>query len=102
MKKNAKIIAPFYQDWDYDVFGDYLKRFNLNPKKKLKNLSKGMRTKFSLATALSHHAELLIMDEPTAGLDPIFRRELLDILYDILEDEKKKHILFNPYNIRFR
>ena len=43
--------------------------------------------KFSLAIALSHNAELIIMDEPTAGLDPVFRSELLDILYNIIQDE---------------
>ncbi|QUI23732.1 ABC transporter ATP-binding protein [Vallitalea pronyensis] len=96
IEKNARLIAPFYQDWDQQLFNDYLKRFHLSPKKKLKNLSKGMKTKFSLATALSHHAELLIMDEPTAGLDPIFRRELLDILYELLEDEKKS-IFFSTH-----
>ncbi len=62
---------------------------NLDPKKKIKNLSKGMKMKFSLALALSHNAELIIMDEPTAGLDPVFRREILDILYDLIQDENK-------------
>lgn len=48
-----------------------------------------MKMKFSLALALSHNAELIIMDEPTAGLDPVFRREILDILYDLIQDENK-------------
>ena len=70
-------------------FNKYLKTFDLDPKKKIKNLSKGMKMKFSLALALSHNAELIIMDEPTAGLDPVFRREILDILYDLIQDENK-------------
>src|ERR1700748_1486494 len=57
--------------------------------KKIKQLSKGMKMKFSLAIALSHHPQLIIMDEPTSGLDPIFRRELLDILLDVVQNEKK-------------
>ncbi len=84
-----KIIAPFYKGWDDKIFYKYLKSFDLDPKKKIKNLSKGMKMKFSLALALSHNAELIIMDEPTAGLDPVFRREILDILYDLIQDENK-------------
>lgn len=81
------IIAPFYKNWDNNVFAKYIKEFNLPANKKIKELSKGMKVKFSLAIALSHKAELIIMDEPTAGLDPVFRRELLDILYNIIQDE---------------
>ncbi len=84
-----KIIAPFYKNWDNQVFYKYLKTFDLDPNKKINNLSKGMKMKFSLAIALSHNAELIIMDEPTAGLDPVFRREILDILYDLIQDENK-------------
>lgn len=84
-----KIIAPFYKSWDDKAFNKYLKSFDLDPKKKIKNLSKGMKMKFSLALALSHNAELIIMDEPTAGLDPVFRREILNILYDLIQDENK-------------
>ena len=55
-----------------------------------------MKTKFSLALALSHKADLIIMDEPTSGLDPVFRREILDILYNIIQDEKRS-ILFSTH-----
>jgi ABC-2 type transport system ATP-binding protein len=93
INSNEKIIAPFYENWDHELFKSYLHKFQLNPKKRLSKLSKGMKTKFSLAVALSHNADLLIMDEPTAGLDPIFRRELLDILYDLMQDENKSIFL---------
>lgn len=83
------LICPFYSKWDDKQFYKYIKEFDLDPKKKIKKLSKGMKTKFSLAVALSHNAELIIMDEPTAGLDPVFRRELLEILHYIMEDENK-------------
>lgn len=96
IKKNIKLIAPFYKQWDQKLMEHYLNRFDLNPKQRVKSLSKGMKTKFSLAVALSHHAELLILDEPTAGLDPVFRRELLDILYDLLEDDSKS-IFFSTH-----
>lgn len=75
-----KLIASSYSNWDEKVYLDYLEQFQLNPKSKIKSLSKGMKMKFSLALALSHHAELLIMDEPSSGLDPLVRKELNDIL----------------------
>ncbi|WHY16937.1 hypothetical protein QNH28_15500 [Paenibacillus sp. G2S3] len=56
-----------------------------------------MKMKYSLAIALSHGADLLIMDEPTAGLDPIFRRELLGLLSEHIQDEQKS-ILFSTHN----
>ena len=58
------VIAPFYKTWDEAAFNKYIKKFDLPLKKKIKELSKGMKMKFSLAIALSHNAELLIMDEP--------------------------------------
>ncbi|QZY55081.1 ABC transporter ATP-binding protein [Crassaminicella profunda] len=91
-----KIIAPFYSKWDDKIFNYYINRFNLPLKKKIKHLSKGMKMKYSLAIALSHHAEFIIMDEPTSGLDPIFRSELLEILSDLLQDEHKG-ILFSTH-----
>ena len=67
-----KLIKPMYERWDDELFDSYIKLFQLPLKKKLKTFSKGMMMKASLAIALSHHAELIIMDEPTAGLDPVF------------------------------
>jgi len=96
IKEMAGIIAPFYKNWDRAAFEKYIKEFDLNPKKKIKALSKGMKMKFSLALALSHKAELIIMDEPTSGLDPVFRSEILDILYALIQDEKKS-IFFSTH-----
>lgn len=90
------IICPFYKNWNDSSFEKYIKEFELPKKNKIKNLSKGMKMKFSLALALSHNAELIIMDEPTSGLDPVFRSELLDILYNIIQDEKVS-ILFSTH-----
>lgn len=83
------IIAPFYKNWNNKLFIRYMKDFNLPSKKKIKELSKGMKMKFSLAIALSHKAELILMDEPTSGLDPVFRSEILDILYSLMQEEDK-------------
>jgi len=83
------IISRFYKNWDDKAFYKYLSDFNLPKDKKIKELSKGMKTKYSLAIALSHKAELILMDEPTSGLDPVFRSELLEIIRSIIKDENK-------------
>lgn len=83
------LMRGFYMQWDDAAFNKYLKAFSLKPEKKIMTLSKGMKTKFSIAVALSHNAELLIMDEPTSGLDPVFRNELMDILIDVMQPGDK-------------
>ncbi len=90
------LIRPFYARWDEGKYQGYIRRFDLDPAKKIRELSKGMKTKYSLALALCHGAELLIMDEPTSGLDPVFRRELLDILYEVIQQEENS-ILFSSH-----
>ncbi|MBU3213997.1 ABC transporter ATP-binding protein [Clostridium estertheticum] len=82
------IIAGFYRRWDENKFKEYIKHFELNPNKVIDKLSKGMKIKFALALALSHGAELIVMDEPTSGLDPAFRSELMDILYNVIQNEE--------------
>ena len=91
-----RALAPFYERWNEGLFLELAGRFELPLKKKVKKLSHGMRTKFALALALSHGAELLILDEPTTGLDPVFRRELLHGLSDLLQDEGKS-VLFSTH-----
>lgn len=81
--------APIYKKWNEDLFKKYLQKFQLPIRKKIKTFSKGMRMKTSLLFALSHEPEFIVMDEPTAGLDPVFRRELLDILQDLMVKEKQ-------------
>jgi len=93
IKEMKIIIVQLYKNWEENSFQRYIKDFSLNPKQKIDSLSKGMKTKFSLAMALSHQAELIIMDEPTSGLDPVFRSELLDILYYLMQDEGKSILL---------
>lgn len=75
-------IAPAFPTWDGACFEALIERFGLEPKKKMKSLSRGMGMKLQLACALSHDADLLILDEATAGLDPLARDELLDELRD--------------------
>lgn len=88
-----KMIAPCYRQWDNSLFQEYCDTFELPLKQKMKSFSKGMKVKATLAMALSHHADLFIMDEPTAGLDPVFRREFLEIMQDIMLDGNKTIVL---------
>ena len=84
-----KALAPFYMRWDSEKFSRMLADFSLDPKKKVKELSRGMKMKLMIAAALSHDADLLILDEPTSGLDAVARDELTDILGSYTEDENK-------------
>jgi ABC-2 type transport system ATP-binding protein len=90
------IVASFYPTWNEDAFRRYLDEFGLPERKKIRDLSKGMRTKFALAAALAHDPELLVMDEPTSGLDPVFRQELLSVLSDYIRDGTKS-VLFSTH-----
>lgn len=91
-----KSLRPFYPSWDSAKYRDCLKRFGLNPAKKFKNLSRGMKQKLAMAVHLSHHTRLLLLDEPTGGLDPAARDELLDIFREYLLPEERT-ILFSTH-----
>ncbi|MDR1674134.1 MAG: ABC transporter ATP-binding protein [Oscillospiraceae bacterium] len=84
-----KAIAPFYGNWDSGKYAGYINQFGLDKKKKVKDLSRGMKMKLQIATALSHDAQLLILDEPTSGLDPVARDEICDILREFVSDENR-------------
>ncbi|HPT83120.1 MAG TPA: ABC transporter ATP-binding protein [Limnochordia bacterium] len=89
----SRLIAPFYRSWDWQVYKKYVDLFGLPERKKLAQFSRGMKMKYALAVALSHGAELLIMDEPTSGLDPLVRSEFLDILREVIQDERRSVLL---------
>ena len=83
-----KICSLTYPNWDAKRFQELITRFELPEKAEIKTLSKGMKMKLNLAAAMSHNAQLLILDEPTAGLDPIARDELLDLFLEFVQDEE--------------
>lgn len=82
-----KFCSRVYSKWNKNSFYKFKEKFNLPEKKIIKNYSRGMKMKLSMAVALSHNAELLILDEATSGLDPIVREEILDLLLDFMQDE---------------
>ena len=81
------ILAPVYRGWDEELYRRYLKKYKLPEKKFIKEYSRGMKMKLSLAAALAHRPRLLILDEATAGLDPVVRDEVTDLLLDFARDE---------------
>ena len=87
IRQIEKIMKYSFRNWQSNVFAEYIKKFNLPENKRFKTFSKGMKMKLGLAIALSHDAKLLVLDEPTAGLDPLVREELLDLLNDFTRDE---------------
>lgn len=92
----TKVTKKFYDNWDDEIYYKLCDKFNLDQRKKIKELSSGMKVKYNLAIALSHHAKLLILDEPTSGLDPVSRDEILDIFKSLVKDGKRS-ILFSTH-----
>ena len=86
-KDMGRIFKGLYQKWSDQTFQQFMERFQLPMNKKLGKFYKGMKMKMQIACALSHEAELLIMDEATTGLDPVVRSEILDIFLEYLQDE---------------
>ena len=96
IRQLMNVTKRFYKNFDEQKFNEACRLFNLNIDKKLEELSSGMKVKYSVAIALSHHAELLILDEPTSGLDPVSRDEILDIFRQIVKN-KDRAILFSTH-----
>ena len=92
----APILANLYPNWDNALYDKYLREFSLPKTKKIKEYSKGMRMKLSIAAALAHRPKLLLLDEATSGLDPMMRSEILDIFLDFIQDEEHS-ILFSSH-----
>ena len=87
LKDIKKSISRFYKNWDEELYIKYMSQFGLDEKKVYKEISKGQQKKFELIMALSHHPKLIIMDEPTANLDPLVRNEFLEIIQETIEKD---------------
>lgn len=88
VKNIKKYMSNFYKKWDEDLYKKYISKFRIDENKVYKDLSKGQKKQFELIIALSHHPKLIIMDEPTANLDPRVRSELLEMLQEHIEREE--------------
>lgn len=82
------LMSYAYRAWNKEVFAQYLQEFDLPESKMVKDLSRGMGMKLMVACALSHNPDLLVLDEATAGLDPMAREEVLDTLRTYMKDER--------------
>lgn len=94
--KVNNIMCKIYRQWDTEKFYKLSSEFNLDRGKKIKDYSKGMKMKLSLIVALSHNPQLLVLDEPTTGLDPVAREQILDMFLDFIQDSSHS-ILFSSH-----
>jgi ABC-2 type transport system ATP-binding protein len=90
-------LRPIYPRWDQTYAMELARRFDLKPQQKIKGLSHGQRVKAALLLALARRPRLLVLDEPTTGLDPVARMEVLGELMAVLADEDRT-ILFSSHN----
>jgi ABC-2 type transport system ATP-binding protein len=94
---HMRFVASIYDSWDESYASTLLKRFNLHREQLVKALSHGERTKAALLLMLARRPRLLLLDEPTTGLDPVARHEILAELMDVIRDERRA-ILFSSHN----
>lgn len=97
LRWHMNLIRAIYPDWDEAYADELLKRFDLRPHQELRGFSHGQRVKALLLLVLARHPKLLLLDEPTTGLDPIARSEVLEALAEILRDEERS-VLFSSHN----
>ena len=93
IKDIRRIVSSIYRTFDKAKFDSLVSRFSLPENKPVKDFSTGMRAKLNIAVALSHNAQLLVLDEATSGLDPVVRDEILDILQDFVCDENRSILI---------
>ncbi len=86
-RENAKLAACFFDYWDYDLFENEMKKMQVSSTQLLSRMSRGQYMKFQMAYAMAHHPSLYLLDEVTAGMDPVFRIEYFKILQNLLENE---------------
>lgn len=92
-QKLNNVLKAIYNNWEEKRFYELLENFSLPKNKKIKKFSKGMKMKLSISVALSHKAQLLILDEATSGLDPVVRDDILDILLDFVQEENNSILM---------
>lgn len=96
LKEIDRIMSRIFDNWDSSLFAACARNFKLPETKRVKDYSRGMKMKLSIAAALAHHPRLLILDEATSGLDPVVRDELLEMFLDFIQDESRS-IFFSTH-----
>ena len=97
IKDIIPVLQNMYTKFDTSFFMEQVQRFQLPMNKQIKDFSTGMKAKFKVLVAISHNAKLLILDEPTAGLDVIARDELLEMLREFMEKDEERSILISSH-----
>ena len=92
----TNVTKTFYKEWNEQLYKNLCERFEIDQNKKFKQLSAGMKVKYSVAIAMSHNPKLLILDEPTSGLDPAARDDLVLLFQEFIEDGQHS-ILFSTH-----
>ena len=85
--ENENVYKKYYTNWDSDRFKELLKRMNVSGGTKVGDMSKGNFIRFQTAFAMANHPKVIILDEPTAGLDPVFRVDYIKLLQEIVAEE---------------
>lgn len=96
LKQHSQAFKEMFDSWDQEYFEKLAEKWELSMSKKVNTFSKGMKTKAMVALTLAHRPQVLILDEPTAGLDPVARIELLDMLREFVSDGEKS-VLFSTH-----
>ena len=99
LSQGNKILSKIFLNWNKDKFNEYLSKFDLKQNKKIQDLSKGMKAKLNIAIALSHNANILILDEPMNGLDPVARDEFCDLLLEFVNENDDNLVFISSHII---
>ncbi|HEY4566504.1 MAG TPA: ABC transporter ATP-binding protein, partial [Savagea sp.] len=97
VKALRRLFRSVYPTWNDSLYTELLESYGVSEKKKIKQLSKGMKMKTQIALALAHDPDVLIMDEPTAGLDPVVRRQFVATLRDWMDAREDRTLFFSTH-----
>ena len=97
VKDISRVLTAFYPSFDKNLFLEKARELSLPENKKIKEFSTGMKAKIRVLSAICHQAELLILDEPTAGLDVVARDQILDLLREYVAEDENRSILISSH-----
>jgi ABC-2 type transport system ATP-binding protein len=89
----GRFVSSFYQRWNADAFAGLLEYFDLEPRSRVRHLSRGQRAQLALSLVLAQEPELLVMDDPTLGLDPVVRREFVESIVELIQTGERTVLL---------